>query len=55
MSTDMVSSPNQGGIYALSIVLILGSAVAIALRYKASRISAAAWKADDWLVFSAMA
>ncbi|KAI1085223.1 hypothetical protein F5B20DRAFT_521410 [Whalleya microplaca] len=50
----MVPSPNQAGIYTLSIVFILISAVAIALRYQARRVRAAAWKADDWLVFSAM-
>lgn len=51
---NMVSSPNQAGVYALSIVLILASTIAIVLRYKARHIMAAAWKSDDWLVSSAM-
>ncbi|KAI0157122.1 hypothetical protein GGR52DRAFT_190861 [Hypoxylon sp. FL1284] len=50
----MTSSPNQSGVYAVAIILILASAAAIALRYKARRIRAAPWKADDWLVSSAM-
>ncbi|KAI1132271.1 hypothetical protein F5Y10DRAFT_218512 [Nemania abortiva] len=50
----MVSSPTPPGIYTLAVILIVASAVAIALRYKARRIRAAPWKSDDWLVFSAM-
>ncbi|KAI0381323.1 hypothetical protein F5Y04DRAFT_280856 [Hypomontagnella monticulosa] len=50
----MVSCPNQAGVYSLSIILIVASTIAIVLRYKARRIRAAPWKADDWLVSSAM-
>ncbi|OTB02915.1 hypothetical protein M426DRAFT_322160 [Hypoxylon sp. CI-4A] len=50
----MVSSPRPAGIYAVAIVLMLTSATAIGLRYKARVIRASGWKSDDWLVSSAM-
>ncbi|KAI0965936.1 hypothetical protein F4678DRAFT_467077 [Xylaria arbuscula] len=49
----MVSSPTPTGIYVLSAVLIIASAVAVGLRYKARRLRAAPWKTDDWLVTAA--
>lgn len=53
-SKSAVMSPNQGGVYAVSGILIFASALVVGLRFRARQIKQAGIKSDDYLVLSAM-
>lgn len=57
LSSAMVSSPSTGDVYAVSVVFVVVSIAAIALRFHARHLlrrgkNASVWKADDWLLFA---
>ena len=47
-------SPNQAGVYAVSIILLVFSTIAVALRFKVRRMKQTGYGADDWLILAAL-
>ena len=50
----MESSPNQGGVYCVSAVLIVAPTVTVGLRIRVRRMKRTGLGADDWTICAAL-